>query len=154
MGTHSLGFERTTCACRECVDCCKWQPGPLAPGDIERIVASRGLSGEAAATFIETKFWASPGALVLDLRTKTTRRVGSITPRFANGRCVFLGLDDRCEIHAVAPAGCALFDTHQSAETAQAIGSALIRAIEADPAYLEIRSLLPIATSYAPRSAI
>lgn len=34
---HEPPFPRTVCACHDCVQCCKKQPGPLAPGDFERI---------------------------------------------------------------------------------------------------------------------
>jgi Fe-S-cluster containining protein len=102
-------FARTTCACAECVSCCKRQPGPLAPGDLERIADYLGVSPAGA----EKHFCASPGAIVGG--GGRIFRVGSITPKSdATGRCVFLGPDDRCKIHPVAPAGCALFDVHMT----------------------------------------
>ena len=85
-------FERTTCACSDCVGCCHRQPGPLAPGDLERIAAFRGESVEEATK----NFWASPGALVKD-GAGTTSRVGTITPKLdrRKKRCVFLDDNDR-----------------------------------------------------------
>lgn len=110
MRDCQLKFQRTTCACARCVACCKDHGGSLAPGDLERIQAHLGLTRDEA----KLKFWKSKGALVLDLRTMQTRRVGSIVPRMRGGRCVFLNAQDRCEIHAVAPFGCAMFDVHQT----------------------------------------
>lgn len=65
--------------------------------------------------------------MVADTRTGETVRVGTITPRRkADGSCVFLDGDDRCTIHAVAPAGCAMFDTHMGLVEAQRRGLALV----------------------------
>src|SRR5262245_58062180 len=108
-------FERTTCACADCVSCCRDQPGSLAAGDLGRIAAF--LKQSIRVTSV--KFWAGRGALVANSLTGQRARIGTITPKLVRGRCVFLGADDRCTIHEVAPAGCALFDTHMSAETAR-----------------------------------
>ena len=127
--------------------CCHDQPGSLAAGDLERIAAHLGQPVRVAAL----KFWASPGALVMNSRTGETFRIGTITPRLKHGRCVFLDPESNaCTIHAVAPAGCALFDTHMSAEHAQPIGSWLARS-QQDAAYQSLRRTLPAATSYQPR---
>lgn len=141
-----MEFTRTTCACAACVQCCKDQPGPLAPGDLERIAAHLGETPEQA----KAHFWASPGAVVLDLRTGRQARIGSITPRRENGRCVFLDAHDRCRVHAVAPAGCAYFDTHMSAVEGQRRGAVIVTLQQA-PDYQALRSTLPLATSWRPR---
>jgi Fe-S-cluster containining protein len=139
-------FSRTTCACAECVACCKRQPGPLAPGDLERIAEHRGETVEVA----KAHFWASGGALVQDQTTGRQFRIGSITPRLVRGRCVFLDADDRCSIHSVAPFGCAYFDTHMTAAEGQRRGAWLARR-QLDDDYQELRRQLPFATSYKPK---
>lgn len=140
-------FERTTCACAQCVGCCKRQPGPLADGDFERIAAHLGESKEDA----KRHFWASPGALVAGMGK--IFRVGSITPRFADGRCVFLGADDHCTIHAVAPTGCALFDMHMDRPTADARANWSMRSMMRD-AYQRLRATLATATHYNPTNRV
>ena len=79
-------FSRTHCACPECQACCRRQPGPLVPGDLERIAAHLQLPVRVAAL----KFWASPGGVVANRATGEQVRVGTITPRMREGRCVFL----------------------------------------------------------------
>jgi Fe-S-cluster containining protein len=147
LTTHTHAFERTTCACKDCVDCCKRQPGPLAPGQFEAIAAHLGQTHEQAKEF----FVASPGALLKNSQTGRVFRIGTITPRMRPGRCVFLTANDRCGIHAVAPFGCAQFDTHQSAFEALPRSMWLARAT-ADPDYQALRRTLPIATTYNPTS--
>lgn len=136
-------FQRTTCACDQCVGCCKKQPGPLAPGDFERIAEYLGETPEEA----ERHFWASPGALVQAGPDRI--RIGSITPRFEGGRCVFLGPDDRCAIHPVAPAGCAIFDMHMEREPANKRSMWMVFQMMGD-AYQALRSRLLLATHYNP----
>jgi Fe-S-cluster containining protein len=139
-------YERTTCSCPECIRCCYDQPGSLAPGQLEAIAAHLGQPLRVAAL----AFWASPGALLGNRATGQTLRIGTITPRVRAGRCIFLSPDDRCTIHAVAPAGCALFDTHMSAEAAQPIGLWLAQQ-QADPAYQSLRRTLRTAERSRPR---
>lgn len=105
-----IPWRRTTCACDECVQCCKRQPGPLIPGDLERIATYLSQTLEA----VKAKFCASAGTVVGDSRTGRTYRIGTITPTSVDGRCVFLDSHDRCSIHPVAPFGCAYFDRHMS----------------------------------------
>ena len=143
MSDHN--FNRTTCACDQCKACCKRQPGPLAPGDYERIKEHL----HATDTEMASKLWASPGSVVKDLRTNETRRIGTITPRWHRGKCVFLTDDDKCSIHAVAPFGCSHFDTHMSAETAMPRSVWLAQACD-NPDYQKLRDSLPYATHYKP----
>jgi len=135
-----MDFERTTCACSECVGCCKRQPGPLAPGDLQAI--GRFL-WNLPEEDVRALFVASRGSLVLDRRTGRKRWVGSITPaRKPNGTCVFFDdATERCTIHPVAPFGCAFFDTHMSAAEAAPRSSWLARATES-PLYQALRALL------------
>lgn len=140
-------FDRTVCSCPECVSCCTSQPGSLAAGQLEAIAAHLQLPVRVAAL----KFWASPGALLMNSHTGETLRLGTITPRLVRGRCVFLDSDDRCRIHAVAPFGCAYFDTHMTAAEAQPRSQWLVRS-QAAPAYQSLRRTLPPAASYKPRA--
>jgi Fe-S-cluster containining protein len=141
-------FDRTTCACKTCVQCCKDQPGPLMPGDFERIATFLQETPEQA----REHFWASPGALVRNMVTGVMYRIGSITPRRVKGRCVFLDEQDRCRIHPVAPYGCAYFDTHMDMTEGYRRGTWLWELVKISDAYTALRSLLPFATSYKPRS--
>ena len=142
MTTDDMSFERTKCACSGCVSCCKRQPGPLAPGDFERIQAHLGASDEDMAKL----FCASHGALVHNRLTGATARIGSITPQKRKGRCVFLDENDRCKIHSVAPFGCAYFDTHMGMREGHERSVWLARA-QTDPEYQELRRTLPFTTS-------
>lgn len=141
-------FARTACACDACVECCKEQPGPLAPGDLERIAAHLGISAEYARVY----FWASPGAVVADSRAGQLRTIGTITPRMEAGRCIFLDAHDRCRVHPVAPFGCACFDTHMGTAQWRRRSSILHAAIERDAGYQAERAALSPATSWRPRT--
>jgi Fe-S-cluster containining protein len=141
-------FDKTTCGCQQCVKCCYQQPGSLVPGDFERIAAHLGETPEVA----KKHFWASPGALVKNLSTGQVFRIGTITPRRAKGKCVFLDGNDRCTIHAVAPGGCRYFDTHMPAREAMPRAVALATAQQQDPEYQALRDTLPYAQSYRPFS--
>lgn len=140
-------FARTSCACAECQACCCSQPGSLAAGDLVLIAAHLGKR----VADILCYFWASPGALVASSETGRTMRVGSITPRLRQGRCVFLEPGGGCRIHAVAPYGCRMFDTHMSAEEAHPRSLWLVRS-QLTPAYQSLRGMLAPAASYRPRS--
>lgn len=138
-------FNRTTCACEQCRACCKRQPGSLASGDLERIQDYLGLQDDE----VKDWFWASPGALVKDSLTGRVQRVGTITPRFKKGRCVFLDKDERCTIHQVAPFGCSHFDTHMEPSFAQSRSLWLVHT-QMQPEYQALRNKLPYAQSYRP----
>ena len=138
-------FERTTCACTVCVDCCHTQPGSCIPGDVERIAAH--LGKPLRETLL--KFWASPGALLANASGQTMR-VGTITPRIVRGRCVFLDDADRCTIHPVATAGCAYFDTHMDLPEGHRRGLWVARS-QMSAEYQSLRRTLPAATVYRPR---
>jgi Fe-S-cluster containining protein len=144
--TTDHDFTRTKCACEGCIRCCKRQPGPLAPGDFERIAEHLGETREEA----KQHFWASPGAIARFTQGGDAFRVGTITPRFRKGRCVFLDENDRCKIHPVAPFGCAYFDTHQGKATAVQRSIWLINAQANSKEYEQLRNELPYATHYKP----
>lgn len=137
-------FQRTVCACANCVACCHRQSGPLIPSDIEPI--RKALKEVEPLESLESYLVASRGSLMLDTRTGETGWVGSITPRMVedgSGRhCVFLDANDRCRIHAVSPAGCRLFDTHQTIAEGQKRGVWVALEMQ-DPYYQALRDTLP-----------
>jgi Fe-S-cluster containining protein len=99
---------------------------------------------------LKAKLWASPGALVRDTSTSRTHRIGTITPRWQKGRCVFLDTNDRCTIHRVAPFGCSHYDTHMPDSMAnQRSAWALEQVLHSDD-YQKLRAELPYATHYKP----
>lgn len=131
-------FERTVCACPECVSCCQTRPGSLAVGDMERIAEFLGEPVEEA----KRHFVASPGALLLSMLTLEKIRVGGITPASTNGRCTFLDEQDRCRIHQVSPAGCAYFDMHMGWEDGSSRSMWLARG-QMSREYQALRDTLP-----------
>lgn len=107
-------MPRTTCSCKGCTVGCKTMPGCLVPGDIERI---QEFVGDDSMEFVLEHFVASDGAKVAKKIEGNTYviSVPSIVPaQQADGRCVFLGDDERCTIHPVSPFGCSRLDTHMS----------------------------------------
>ena len=148
-------FERTTCACKTCTQCCIDQPGPLAPGNLERIAEYL----NASVDDIKHKFWASPGAVIKVTApdgTQQVMRIGTITPKRVKTplgrRCIFLDENNRCSIHSVAPFGCAYLDTHMSKQKGVERGRWLIAEQLRDKDYAEVRKTLDYATSYKPRA--
>jgi hypothetical protein len=87
-------------------------PGFLVPQDLERMrqkIAPKLTLEEFGEKFLR----ASPGALVA--KDGQPFRIPTLVPkRDASGGCYFLGIDERCTIHAAAPFGCAFFDSHDS----------------------------------------
>jgi len=121
---------RTECACDECIKCCQHMPGYLVPGDLFTIGTRLGYSG-CTKGFVARYLLASEGALVQagDRRF----RIPTIVPaQKADGSCVFLNDQHRCDIHAVAPFGCAHFDTHMSKEDADQLSTDGLRRIMQD----------------------
>lgn len=142
-------FERTVCACPDCISCCLQQPGCLVPGDVERIEK---FLGEP----VERHLAASPGALVGRFKggKVETFRIPTIVPKSTEtGRCLFLSAEGRCRIHAVAPFGCAYFDTHMGFEESQRRMSWGIYE-QIKPEYQAFRDTLDPAASHNPRTYI
>lgn len=124
-------FKRTVCACKLCQVGCRTKPGYLAVGDFERIVAAYNV--EDPEKFLLENFVAGEGSQVgkiVDGRIATFN-IPTITPRQNDdGTCVFLK-DNKCSIHAVSPFGCAYFDSHMKADTAQVVSKdALIEVMD------------------------
>lgn len=120
----------------------------LVPGDAERIAAHLGVP----VAEVERALVASPGCIVGDTRTQQMYRIGTVTPRRVDGACVFLSADLRCRVHAVAPFGCAYYDTHMSAEDGEARTLWALRQIVVSKEYAALRARLPAATSWKPRA--
>jgi Putative zinc- or iron-chelating domain len=100
-----FGKQRTSCACDECVKNCKFMPGFLIPSDLTRMIPANVVPTEWAGG----RLLASPGALVM--KAGRTFRIHTLVPAVkADGSCIHLDADNRCEIHAIAPFGCAFFD--------------------------------------------
>lgn len=110
-----FGLARTECACAGCASHCHIVPGYLIPADLERL--SRHLGYRNPLSCAADHLLASPGATVL--QAGQLRQLPTLVPRRQeNGACVFLDENSRCRIHAVAPFGCAFFDSHQPNEEA------------------------------------
>lgn len=143
LAMQDYPFERTVCACADCQSCCRRQPGYLIPGDVDRLVAA---TGRPAKEFLV----ASPGAVVMNLETRVQRRIGTITPKFHGGKCVLLDDNGRCTVHAVAPFGCAFFDTHMKIHEGQQRSRWGLEQIVKNQEYKTIRSKLSLTKHYKP----
>jgi Fe-S-cluster containining protein len=85
------------------------------PADVARI--SRHLGYTNPLSFASENLLASPGATML--QAGQVRQLPTLVPRSqAHGTCVFLDENSRCRIHAVAPYGCAFFDSHMADDEA------------------------------------
>lgn len=142
-------FERTVCACHQCKQNCKEQPGYLIPGDMERIAEHLNQPMDQ----VRKMFWASPGAVVMDTVTRRMFRIGTITPRFDRRKraCVFLTEENQCSIHAVAPFGCSHFDTHMKAPEALKRSAWGMDLVQSTPDYTKLRASLPFAEHWRPK---
>ena len=109
-------YQRTECGCKVCVTCCKHMPGNLIPEDLPLLAGSNEY--EDILRWAREHLLASEGALVVHPSDPTTAfRVGTLVPKIKpDGSCIFLSPANRCEIHSVAPFGCAYNDTHMTFE--------------------------------------
>ncbi|SFH97706.1 hypothetical protein [Planctomicrobium piriforme] len=115
-------FERSSCACSQCRQTCRsGKPGCLAPSDVDHIAEYIGLD-EASDEFIRKSFQAcvdGPRTAVADFPDGETP---AIRPRVRkDGSCIFLGPDDECLIHPVAPFECGRVDACDPASGAAAM---------------------------------
>jgi Fe-S-cluster containining protein len=111
-----FGYNRTACACPECVNNCRHIPGYLIPADVGRIAHHLGFTNlvEFAFRFL----LASPGATVM--QAGGVFQIPTLVPRRKeDGSCILLNERNLCRIHEVSPYGCAFFDAHQSDAEAQ-----------------------------------
>jgi hypothetical protein len=108
MTRTEFGYERSTCGCRECQKNCRVMPGFLIPADLERIIPP----GADPFEWAESNLLASPGALAV--WNGEMFRIHTLVPAVKpDGSCIHLAggkRNGRCQIHAVAPFGCAFFD--------------------------------------------
>lgn len=80
-------------------------PGFLIPTDLDRLIPD----GTDPLVWAETNLLASPGALVL--KDGQTFRIPTLVPAVkADGSCINLTAEGQCNIHEIAPFGCAYFD--------------------------------------------
>jgi Fe-S-cluster containining protein len=135
--------NRTVCACPDCIEPCKRQPGYLIREDISAIAEYLKQQGRITTDEEVKQFlWASPGPLVGQASTGVMFHVPSITPKMARGRCVFLDDNDRCTIHPVSPAGCKFFDLHMSEAEGSRRSNYFIRQFGWDQEYQQFRDTL------------
>lgn len=131
-----FGVERTRCSCRDCQTNCRFMPGFLIPADLERMIPD----GVDALQWAETNLLASPGALVV--KGLQPFRILTLVPAVkADGSCMHLSggkRNGRCDIHEIAPFGCAFFDCSQEREGIAAKGLIAIHSSGADSLYYRI----------------
>jgi hypothetical protein len=106
-----FGYARTICACHECVLNCHHIPGYLIPTDLERIHRHHAPDQDLDDWALH-HLLASPGAVIL-CRGQQARILTLVPARRPDGACIFLTATGQCSVHAVAPYGCAFFDSHQ-----------------------------------------
>lgn len=112
----------------------------LGPGDAERIAEFLGVESNQ----VDHLLLASPGAKVFSAE-KGVYRIGTIVPdRKPDGSCIFFGADERCEIHSVAPFGCAFFDDHMSQKKGDRRSKFILEAIDKDEEYKARRARIEL----------
>lgn len=96
--------------CNRCVNACKTKPGWFAPGEVEKVAEYLDISlAELFKTKLGVDWWEADDFIDHDvflLAPATVGYEGQMYPGNPHGRCVFLGLDDRCQIHPVKPKEC------------------------------------------------
>jgi hypothetical protein len=120
-----FGARRSECGCEICVNNCRNMPGFLIPADLDRMIPVTADPFRWA----ESNLLASPGALAMKDGVKF--RIHTLVPAIKlDGSCIYLDTDGRCQIHAVAPFGCAFFSC--KGEAAPRLSHAGLRAVMAD----------------------
>ncbi len=107
-----FGFARTECACSECILNCQYMPSYLIPEDLPTMAAALGY--DDWEKFALENLAASPGATVMTQAGEMLQIPTLVPQRQANGACKFLTPENRCQVHAVSPFGCAFFFCSQS----------------------------------------
>ena len=138
VGTE-FGFQRTTCGCKDCRRFCRHLPGNLIPSDLERMIPA----GVDPYKWAEDNLRASPGPKVMNTQTGKVWTIPTLIPAHrSNGACIFFSPDGKCDIHSVAPFGCAFFDSHGRGEELVHKGLEAIMHLSEDSLYLRIWSHL------------
>lgn len=128
MSRTEFGQKRTTCACNTCVTNCKYMPGMLIPSDLERMIS--GVSD--VQRWALSNLLASPGALVRHGATGQVFRIPTLVPAVKpDGSCIHLTPEDRCDIHQIAPFGCAFFDCKSDPSPSNSLSVSGMQAIMA-----------------------
>jgi hypothetical protein len=135
-----FGQRRSICACDDCQKNCRFVPGYLIPSDLKRMIPP----GADPLEWAERNLLASPGAVV-SVRDGGLLRVPTLVPATRpDGACIHFNAEGRCDIHGIAPFGCAFFSCKQSREKGNSLSKNGIRAVAlalADPASLYCRIL-------------
>jgi len=93
--------------CTGCGNCCKEPLLPLTDADVRRIMAR---TGDRPSEIVR---WVGRDGIDMDdepeafVRLRQGKRV--MVLRQANGRCRYLGRDDRCSIYSSRPLGCRIY---------------------------------------------
>lgn len=108
-----FGYSRTECSCRKCQLWCEHQPGFLVPSDLDRLIPP----DQDALAWAELHLRASLG-----FRTVVGPMIlciPSLVPaKQAHGHCHWYS-DGNCQVHDVAPFGCAFLDQHLTQRDAE-----------------------------------
>jgi hypothetical protein len=110
------------CECQDCTLACKNNLGFLIPEDLARIATAIGLpmDGDEFVEWALNSLLASEGVYIqrdkydtvqIPLLIPGTQDLQDLT----DTRCQWY-IDGKCKIHAVAPYGCAMLDTHMTDE--------------------------------------
>jgi Fe-S-cluster containining protein len=137
-------FERTVCACRDCVSFCKTKPGILIPSDVpaiaQRLIELKLIERQED---VGQLLRATRPSVVFDRDQGREVEIPKIGPaRDVTGRCVFLDRHERCQIHGVSPFGCAYFDAHMSREESERRQLWSLQMIRSSQRYQALRETL------------
>jgi hypothetical protein len=109
-----FGVSRSSCACGDCQVNCRFMPGNLIPADLPRMIPRFADPFKWA----EANLLASPGALVIQAGVQ--KRIHTLVPAVKeDGSCIHLSEQGLCNIHLVAPFGCAFFSCTDGPESYQ-----------------------------------
>lgn len=100
-------FKRSSCSCRLCQVPCKLLPGYLIPSDLQRLP-----SGDNLLDWAKVHLRASPGFVIINRSLQV--RLGTLVPARVKDDACHWFVDGRCQVHQVAPFGCAYFSEHMT----------------------------------------